>query len=48
MQLSQKRKIFGEFFFAFSKVRFNFEYIQTKDDHYNRCIFEITDSEIRG
>ena len=30
MLLSQKRKICCEFFFAFSKVRFNFEYIQKK------------------
>ena len=28
MQLSQKPKIFSEFFFAFSKFRFNFEHFQ--------------------
>ena len=32
MQLSQKRKILSEFFFGFSKFRFNFEYSQKKDD----------------
>ena len=30
MQLSQKRKIFSEFSFAFSKLRFNFEYFLNK------------------
>ena len=30
MQLSQKRKIFSEFFFAFFKFRFNFENFQRK------------------
>ena len=28
MQLSQKRKIFSQFVFAFSKFRLNFEYFQ--------------------
>ena len=28
MHLSQKRKIFSQFSFAFSKFRFNFEYFQ--------------------
>ena len=32
MQLSQKRKIFSQFFLAFSKFRFNFEHFQKKDD----------------
>ena len=32
MQLSQKRKIFSKLFFAFSKLRFNFEHFQKKDD----------------
>ena len=31
MQLSQKRKTFSEFFFAFSKFRFNFNHLQKKD-----------------
>ena len=32
MRLSQKRKIFSQFLFAFSKFRFNFELIQKKKD----------------
>ena len=46
MQLSQKLKIFSVFFFffAFSKLRFNFEYFQKKDDPPSRWIFELTDS----
>ena len=32
MQLSEKRKIFLQFFFAFSKFRFNFQDFQEKDD----------------
>ena len=30
MQLSQKRKIFSGFFFAFAKFSFNFEHFQKK------------------
>ena len=30
MQLSQKRKILSNFFFTFSKLRFNFEHFQKK------------------
>ena len=48
MQLSQKRKIFSQFFFAFSKFRFNFEHFQKKDDAHSCCIFELSDSEKRG
>ena len=48
MQLSQKRRTFPEFFFAFSKFRFNFEHFEKKDDAHSRCIFELTDSEKRG
>ena len=33
MQLSQKRKIFSEFFFTFSKFRFNLEYFRKKRWH---------------
>ena len=32
MQLSQKRNIFSNFFFAFCKFTFNFEHFQEKDD----------------
>ena len=48
VQLSQKRKNFSEFVFAFSKLRFNFEYFVKKDEPHSSCIFELTDSEIRG
>ena len=46
MHLSQKRKIFCEFFFTFSKFRVNFEDFQEKGDPHSRCIFEFKDSEI--
>ena len=45
MHLSQKRKIFSEFFFTFSKFAVNFEDFQRKDDPHSRCIFEFKDSE---
>ena len=45
MQLSQKKKTFSQFFAAFLKSRFNFEYFEKKDDPHTFCIFEITDSE---
>ena len=32
MQLSKKRKIFSAIFFAFSKIKFNFEHFQKNDD----------------
>ena len=32
MQVSQKRKTFSEYFFAFSKFRVNFEHFPKKDD----------------
>ena len=32
MQLSQKRKMFSEYFSTFSKFRFNFEHFQKKYD----------------
>ena len=48
MQLSQKGKIFSEFFFfAFFKVRFNFEILAKRDDPQSWYIFELTDSEER-
>ena len=34
VQLSQKRKIFAQFFIAFRKFRFNFENLQKKGDSY--------------
>ena len=48
MILSQKKKTFSEFFYAFSKSRFNFEHFQKKDDSASSCIFELTNSEKRG
>ena len=35
MQLTQKRKIFSQFVFGISKLRFNFEKFQEKDDHHS-------------
>ena len=49
MQLSQKRKIISDFFsFAFSKLTFNFEFFQKKDDANSGSAFELTDSEERA
>ena len=47
-QLSQKRKVFSEFFLEFSKSTLNFEHLQKKDDLHSRFISEITHSEKRG
>ena len=41
MQLSEKQKIFSEFFFAFSKFSFNFELFQQKGESDSWCIFEV-------
>ena len=38
IQLSQKQKIFSEFFFAFSKSRLNFKHLLKKDDPHSWCI----------
>ena len=43
--LSQKQKIFSEFFSAFLKSTLNFEHFQQKDDPHSRCISQITVSE---
>ena len=48
MELSQKRKIICNFFFAFSEFRSNFENFQKKDDPHSCCIFELMDSEKGG
>ena len=48
IQLSQKRKIFPQFVFAFSKFLLNFEHFQKKVDPHSLCIFELTDWERRG
>ena len=47
MQLSQKRKIFSDFFFPFSKFTFTFEHFQRKGDPHTLSIFEFTNSETR-
>ena len=46
IDLSEKGKIFCQFFLRFSKFRVNFENFQRKDDLHSRCIFEFTDSKI--
>ena len=49
MPLSQKPKgIFYDFFFKFSKLRFNFEDFRKEDDSHSIGIFELTDSEKHG
>ena len=45
MQLSQKEKIFLDFLFAFSKLRFHFEHFQRKHDPHSSSFFELKDSE---
>ena len=45
MQLSQKKKVFSQFFAAFLKGSLNFEYFEKRDDPLGFIIFEITDSE---
>ena len=47
MQLSQKQKIFLQFFCIF-ETKLNFEHCEKKEDPDSLCIFEITDSEKRG
>ena len=48
MHLSQKRKIFSELLFSFSKFRVNFEHFQKKDHPQSWCVFEFTVSGKRG
>ena len=43
--LSQKPKIFSDFFSAFLKFTLNFEHFQKKDVPHSRCISQITVSE---
>ena len=47
MPLSQKLKIFSQLFFAFPKLRFNFEHFSKKDDLHSWRISELTDSKKR-
>ena len=46
--LSQKQKIFSEFFSAFFESALNFKHFQKKDDPPSFCISEITDHETRA
>ena len=48
MHLSQKIKIFSQFFSAFFKSALNFEHFQKKDHPHSLCIAEITDHEKRA
>ena len=43
--LSQKQKIFSEFFSAFLKSTLNFAHFYKKDDSHSRCISQISVSE---
>ena len=48
MQLSQKLKIFSEFFGPFSKSRLNSEHFEKKDDAHSLFISETTACKSRG
>ena len=48
MHLSQKLKIFYEFFSGFAKSKLNFEYFQNKDDAHSLFISVATACEKRG
>ena len=48
MQLSQKQKMFSEYFSPFSEFRFNFEHFQKKYNPHSCCIFGVMVSEKRG
>ena len=45
MLVSQKRKLFSQFFSAFLKSILNFEHFQKKDDPHSRCGCQLTVSE---
>ena len=44
-QVSQKRKLFSQFFSPFLKSILNFEHFQKKDDPHSRCGCQLTVSE---
>ena len=48
MQLSEKVKIFSQFFNVFSKSRLSFEYFQKSNDAHTLFNSEATDCEKRG
>ena len=43
MHLSQKQKVFSEFFLEFFEPALNFQNFQKKDDNHSLCISGITD-----
>ena len=45
MVVSQKQKLFSQFFSAFLKSILNFEHFQNKDDPHSRCGSQLTVSE---
>ena len=45
MQLSQKQKIFSEFFPAFLKSLLSFKYFEKKYDPHTCFMYQITDSK---
>ena len=45
MQLSQKPKIFSQFFIAFLKSTSNSVYFEKKNESQSLCVSEITDSK---
>ena len=46
--ISQKQKIFSEFFIAYLKCASNLEHFEKKDEHPSLVISEIIDSERGG
>ena len=48
MQASKKLKMFSQFFTAFLKSTFNFEYFEEKDEPHSLCICEVVDGEKRS
>ena len=48
IQLSQKQKIFSEFFFAFLKSILNFKHLPKQNDPHSGCVSGNTDSEKDG
>ena len=45
MELSQKQKIFSQYFTAFLKSRLNFKYFERKDNPHRFCICQVKDFE---
>ena len=47
-QISQKPKVFSEFFIAYLECASNLEHFEKKDEHPSQVISEIIDSERVG